>query len=301
MTLIRKNDLIPERPVIIVLYGTPGTGKTSLANTSDNPLLIDTDRGFDRAASIVDTIEAGSWEDIDSQREVMKGYKTVIIDTAKSMLDDYLSLYVCDKDYKLKTNSLKRFGQMADQFKLFVNFLRSNESDIVFICHDKETQEGDIIKHNPDCTGQSKDLLIRIADQVGYLHMVGGKRTLDFQQNDTFVTKDTASLGKVVIPDVSDPDYQSLMDKIIKDVKSAIQSKSASQQEYQKACEKLHEVSDAEGANKMMDVANALPSAIQKPFKTLMIAELEKKGITFDKKSKSFVEHEESSDKSDPA
>ncbi|WP_231501896.1 AAA family ATPase [Bacteroides sp. 14(A)] len=28
------------------MYGTPGTGKTSLATTAENPLLIDTDRGL---------------------------------------------------------------------------------------------------------------------------------------------------------------------------------------------------------------------------------------------------------------
>lgn len=49
MPIIRKNDVVTERPVIIVLYGTPGTGKTSLATTANSPLLIDTDRGFDRA------------------------------------------------------------------------------------------------------------------------------------------------------------------------------------------------------------------------------------------------------------
>ena len=42
MPIIKKNDVTPERPVIIVLYGTPGTGKTSVATTAFNPLLIDT-------------------------------------------------------------------------------------------------------------------------------------------------------------------------------------------------------------------------------------------------------------------
>ena len=58
MPIIRKNDVAPERPIIIVLYGTPGTGKTSVATTADNPLLIDTDRGYDRAVQRIDTLEA---------------------------------------------------------------------------------------------------------------------------------------------------------------------------------------------------------------------------------------------------
>ena len=123
MPIVKKNDVLPERPVIIVLYGVPGSGKTSVATTADNPLLIDCDRGADRAVQRCDAIMAKCWKDIDSERESMKDYKTIVVDTAKSMIDDYLSQYAIDNNYKLKTNTLKRFGQMGEDFKEFVNFL----------------------------------------------------------------------------------------------------------------------------------------------------------------------------------
>lgn len=66
MPIVKKNDVLPERPVIIVLYGVPGSGKTSVATTADNPLLIDCDRGADRAVQRCDTIMAKCWKDIDS-------------------------------------------------------------------------------------------------------------------------------------------------------------------------------------------------------------------------------------------
>ena len=47
MPIIKKNDVVPERPVVMVLYGTPGTGKTSVASTAENPILVDCDRGWD--------------------------------------------------------------------------------------------------------------------------------------------------------------------------------------------------------------------------------------------------------------
>ena len=94
MPIVKKNDVLPERPVIIVLYGVPGSGKTSVATTADNPLLIDCDRGADRAVQRCDTIMAKCWKDIDSERESMKDYKTIVVDTAKSMIDDYLSQYL---------------------------------------------------------------------------------------------------------------------------------------------------------------------------------------------------------------
>ena len=125
MAIIKKNDATPERPVVIVLYGTPGTGKTSVATTAENPILIDTDRGFDRAVQRIDTLTATCWQDIATEMNALKGYKTIIVDTAKAMLDDYLAAYAIQCDYKLQNNAQRRYGRMGEDFKLFVNTIRS--------------------------------------------------------------------------------------------------------------------------------------------------------------------------------
>lgn len=296
---------MPERPVIIVLYGTPGSGKTSLACTSEKPLLIDTDRGYDRACTRVDTLTASNWNDIFNveivgDRNGTKGaiseYKTIIVDTAKSMIDDFLSAHVISQNYKLATNSLKRYGEMGEQFKNFVNILRSNGSDIIFVCHDKETTEGDIIKHSPDCTGQSKDLLVRIADQVGYVCMQNGKRIIKFQPVDTRVGKNVAQFDDIWIPEFGTDAFKTCMADIIKRVKEAIQSRSEAQVEalakLDAARKQLDEVSDVDAANALIEVSNGLAKIHQKAFKTLMISELAKKGYTFNTDTKKFEYNE---------
>ena len=283
MPIIKKNDVMPERPVIIVLYGTPGTGKTSLANTSKNPILIDTDRGSDRASNRVDTLMASKWMDIENEKEAIKGYDTVVIDTAKSLLDDYLSDFVVSQNYKLKTNGLKRFGEMAEKFKEFVNFLRQNQSDIIFVCHDKEQAEGDIIKHSPECTGQSKDLLLRIADQVGYITMVNGQRTVVFDPTDTTVGKNVAQIPPMPIPDVSSVNFQDCMATIITKVKTALVNKSEAQKEAQAALEearkKVSEAKTLKDANELIGVANGLAQIHQTAFKKYVVSEMKKLGF----------------------
>ena len=302
--IIKKNDITPERPIIMVLYGTPGTGKTSVATTADEPILIDTDRGYDRAVQRVDTLEANKWQDIDAERETIRGYKTVIVDTAKALLDDYLSVFAVEQNYKLKTNSLKRFGQMADDFKAFVNFLRSNGADIIFICHDKETTEGDIIRHSPDCTGQSKDLLLRISDQVGYISKINGKRMITFEPTDNFVGKNVARLGATEIPECTEPDFQSFMADIIKEVKASIQSKSEAQR---KANETLNGLRDRlasamteEEIDALLTASQELPQVLKKPFFMEMKDKLADKGFKYDNKTKKFIK-DETADKSDAA
>ena len=293
MPIIKKNDVMTERPVIIVLYGTPGTGKTSLANTSKNPILIDTDRGSDRASNRVDTLMASKWIDIDNEKEAIKTYDTVVIDTAKSLLDDYLSDYVVSQNYKLKSNGLKRFGEMAEKFKEFVNFLRQNSSDIIFVCHDKETAEGDVIKHSPECTGQSKDLLLRIADQVGYVTMVNGQRTIVFDPTDTTVGKNVAQIPPMRIPDTASVDFQNCMADIIDRVKKSLVNKSeaqkAAQAQLEEATAMLNNAKTVEDANELISISNNLPKPMQTAFKKKVAKEMEAKGFIYSIKEGKFV------------
>lgn len=291
--IIKKNDITPERPVILLLYGQPGCGKTSAATTAECPLLIDTDRGYDRAVRRVDTLEAAKWQDIEAEREAMMGYKTVIVDTAKAMLDDYLSVYAVEQNYKLKTNSLKRFGQMADDFKQFVNFLRSNGSDIIFICHDKETQEGDVIKHSPDCTGQSKDLLLRIADQVGYVSKVNGRRVMTFEPMDNFVGKNVAGLQPTPVPESDSPDFDGFMAGIIADVKRSIRDRSEATRKANETLARLRErlgaAETVEDVDALLSASQELPQALKKPFFEEMKSSLAAKGFAYDGKERRFV------------
>lgn len=294
MPIIKKSEVMPERPVIIVLYGTPGTGKTSLANTAKNPILIDTDRGSDRASNRVDTLMASKWLDIENEKEAIKTYDTVVIDTAKALLDDYLSDYVVTQNYKLKSNGLKRFGEMAEKFKEFVNFLRQNQSDIIFVCHDKEQTEGDIIKHSPECTGQSKDLLLRIADQVGYVTMVDGQRTIVFDPTDTTIGKNVAQIPPMRIPYVNSVEFPTCMEGIIDKVKKSLVGKSEAQKEAQEqldsAREKLKNAKTIDDANELIAITKTLPKPMQSAFSKKVVEEMKKLGFII--KDGKFISNE---------
>lgn len=294
MAILKKDAVAPERPVVVVLYGTPGSGKTSLATTSEEPVLIDTDRGYDRAVQRVDTLIATSWDDIAKDMESLRGYKTIIIDTAKAMLDDYLAAFAVQKNYKLATNSLKRFGQMADDFKLFVSTIRSYGADLIFICHDKETSEGDIVKHSPDCTGMSKDLLLRISDQVGYVSIVNNQRCVTFNPTDNFVGKNVAGLEAIQIPDSTDASFKNTMADIIKQVKVSIRNRSEAQrlanEQLAALREEMEKADTVDECNALAKKCKELPPVMQAPFAKEMIAAFEKKGFSI--KDKKFVKNE---------
>jgi len=234
MPIIKKEESFPERPVIICIYGMPGAGKTSVANTAENVILTDCDRGADRACNRVDTIVANKWKDVISEEKEFKNYKTGVFDTAKSILDDYLMQHVIEQDARLGKNKLKAYGEIGDQFKSFINRRRSETMDIVIIAHAKAEKEGDVTSYTPDVTGQSKDLILRIADQVGFISIVNKKRVITFEPDDTHIGKNVARIPATIIPDETDPLFKTFMADIITKVKTAIRAQSEEQVQAQK-------------------------------------------------------------------
>ncbi len=296
MPLVKKEEPMPILPVIVLLYGMPGSGKTSVATTAKNPVIIDTDRGSQRAVQRVDTLYANNWEDIigEYNNGTLNAYKTIVIDTAKGMLDDFIQDFVERKDERLKKNSLKRFGEMGDVFKDFVSKLQSRGCDLVFICHDKEEKDGDITTHSPDCTGQSKQLLVRKADQVGYVgYDANGKRTINFGPRYNFISKDVAELGIVPVPEFGTAEYSNFMEQLINSVKEKI----ASRDQNQKALlDKLSELrqflakADSEPEiETLLDSCKELPTIQKIPFFEEVKNELAKKGWTYDSNTKKFT------------
>lgn len=236
MPLVKKNEQFPERPIVVLLVGTPFSRKTSLANTTKNPILIDADRGSDRSHGRPDTfvIKEG-WGELEQEdtNGLFNGYNTAILDTAKAILDDFLTEFVISKNYKLRTNKMQMYGAIGDEFKLFVNKRRSQNMDIVVISHDKTKDDDGIATINPDITGGSKNLILRIADQVGFVSNKSMKNekgeivnvvTVNFNPSETApFCKNVANLPELILPDKADPKWKLFMDReIMQPTKDAI-------------------------------------------------------------------------------
>lgn len=296
MPILRKEESLPERPVVIVLYGEPGIGKTSLFNTAKNPLLLDFDRGVDRSINRQDTLLVSKWEDVLAEEKdgTFANYDTIGIDTAKAALDDFLMAYVVKQDYKNAKNKLAAYGAIGDEFKIFVSNRRGENADMVIIAHSKDEKEGDILKKIPDVTGQSYNLLLRIADQVGYMKTVNNKRTIQFEPTDTTIGKNVARLPLIEIPDESSPDFRNFMADLITNVKLAIQTMSAAQQEaldkmahYQ---DQVTNCTDPEDLTSLLQLADEMPASFKATLRKLIAERAKALGFVGDKVTGCFVD-----------
>jgi len=100
-----------DKPYKVVLYGSPGVGKSTMANTAESPIFLDIENGLTRIDCHKTPIIKSISDLKKSVSFLMKSeeYKTVVLDTADA-LDLIISNEICTKADK---QSLADFGYGA--------------------------------------------------------------------------------------------------------------------------------------------------------------------------------------------
>ena len=211
LTIIKSNEEIKINRIVGLIYGFPGSGKTSTANTSNNPITLDFDNGVHRSAFRKETIRIDKWEDIQSDLksffQTIDNYDTVVIDTISTCLD-YIGEFLVRNDPKLGRNKLQFYGALKDTFGKFVQSLKTNGKDLIFIAQVKEKEENGVSVKRPDITGGSYDIVTSLCDFIGYQYYKDKIRELDFDPTEEYIGKNPMGFDKVDVPNFAiEPDY----------------------------------------------------------------------------------------------
>lgn len=221
LSVISPNDPIKVNNIITTIYGQPGVGKTSFGFTSESCLMFDFDGGVHRsinrkhALRFANTYNQHGKLEKTSYEQCMnailegdllgqfknQGGKTIIIDTAGTLLDDSITPYLIKKNNKLRNSAggltLHGYSALKTEFNNFLSIIKSYELDIVFICHAKEKE--DYVR--PKMTGGSLDILKEKTDIMGFMFKdESGRVTVQFTPTDRSFGKDAGNLGKVIVP-----------------------------------------------------------------------------------------------------
>lgn len=238
MPIIHKSS----EPMIVniltgLIYGDPQSGKTTLASSAKKPLILDSDRGAYRALHRPDTLEVNSWADIletVDNAEIMAEYDTIIIDTVGTALD-FLAEHVGRLSMKNSNSSgglsPQGWGLLKNEFQSLANKLRVRGKNILFLAHAREERDGDVRYYRPDIQGGSKELVFRICDFIGYAYRTNATtRIVDFSCVERAMVKDTANVGKIIIPDLTEqqPFFENLTAKML----DGINNKTQAQQDF---------------------------------------------------------------------
>jgi len=247
MPVYEAASKLPQRPPIILLYGEQGTSKTSIFHTCETPIHIDFDKGVSRSIGRKTTFIPDNWAEVISEgnRGLFKQYKTIGIDTIKAALDDYIAPHVVEVDYRLVKNKLQKFGEVGDQFKQFLLNRQSENNAIFIIAHNRRDE--DTKRVQPDITGGSYQLVMRKADQVGYVFYKNNERWITFTPTEQVVAKNIAGIADMPIPPLDSIDFRTFGKKIVDMVTMALESMSEEQREAMMKSEQYQEqISTAE-------------------------------------------------------
>ena len=295
LKITKASDSIIIDQIVVCVYGAPGTAKTSLAFTSEAPLLFDFDHGVHRAMHRKDSVIPNSWRDVvDLQKDDFEGYRTVIVDTAGRALD-MLAADIIARDPKMGRGgalTLQGFGRLKTEFAAWLKLLRTFGLDVVLIAHMDEQKNGDDVTERIDAQGASKNEIYKSADAMGRLVIKSGKRQLLFSPTDAAFGKTPAELDALTLPRFA-PDSQ-FLGEVMASIKEKLNAMSEEQRETSALLaawgERVATATSAKKLNDLLKDSEALDARIAANAKRLLWEFAKNHGFEFNKTKASFAE-----------
>ena len=237
MAIRQANELVMEnKKISILLAGPPGIGKTTLALSSPNPLLIDADHGLDRLSAAHRTayIQPTDYAEIldDLVAENLRDFETLVFDTGGQLIK-LIGQWAIQQNPKNGqsdgTLALKGYGAVGREFERLIKYCRDElKKHIVVVFHAKEEKEGDNTKLRLLVEGQTKDNVWQPMDLGGFVEIENNKRILGLSNCDKYFAKGTHGVnGKKTIPELKPDTKNDMLTKLFAQVSENIAQEAA--------------------------------------------------------------------------
>lgn len=291
LKIIKSSEPITVDRLNLCIYGQPGSGKTSLAFTSERPLLLDFDQGAHRSANRKDTVRVSAWAEVTEIAEKdLADYKTVVVDTAGRALDQ-LSTDIIRRNPKMGRGgalTLQGYGALKAEFIAWLKMINGFGKDVILIAHMDEQRNGDDVIERLDVQGGSKGEIYKAADAMARVSIKSGKRVLNFNPTDAAFGKNPGQLDEMPIPSpAAEPEF---LAGVIQQIKDRLNTLTEEQTAAQKLLGdwrlKIADLKAASDFNQMLATVKEQP----KPIQALFAHAAEAANLTFDKKAGEYVD-----------
>jgi hypothetical protein len=310
MSLIRKKSELVYRPKIkMLIYGSAGAGKTTLALSAPKPLLLDCDNGVHRVNydHQTDTLQVENYPQVLEvlTKEDLTPYETIVIDTGGKLLD-FMAEYIIANNPKMgKANgtlTLQGFGARKVEFQAFCKLVSSLNKHLVFVAHRKsQTENDDKVRYVPLFGGSNYDDLVTELDLVGYLELDGRRRVITFDPTDRNDGKNTCNLPSMIeLPVTVDEQGHGLENTFITDgvIKPYCERIAAIQEQGKKYDKLIADFAEGVAKAKTPEDVNGLIAVLKTmehigssevKCKTMIADRAKALGFVFDKAKKGYV------------
>lgn len=203
-----------------LIYGPPGIGKTTFANSFEMPLILDFEGGTNHLESY--RIPISTWKDVEDVytllNETDHKFKTIVFDTV-DLFYRLCQSKICT-DRKIEHPSDEPYGKGSDMIRnkllpCVVTF-QNLGLGIVFISHEAQKE---VKKHNMSftkttCTlpNSASNIFMPLADIIGYCHLdseTQQKRMITFQGSDYLDAKARTS-PQVQLPALCELNFEAV-------------------------------------------------------------------------------------------
>jgi DNA polymerase III delta prime subunit len=297
-----------EKKMRVLIYGPPGLGKTTLAESAPKALLIDLDRGIERisAAHRTPVIRPDTYQDLldDLTPENLVNFDTIVIDTLGQLMK-LMGAHAIKQNPKNGqydgTLSLKGFGAITRLFETFTQHcFYALGKHLVIVSHSKEQQDGDTTKARLLVDGSTKDNVFQQMDLAGYMQMQGNNRIIGFSPTEGYYAKSTFGIkGIEVVPELKPGlknDYLTrLFGRVSNNIASEVQEIEGKREEYETAMKEAQGIIDAiktaEGATAAIAKVRGLTHALtsERESKTMLHDKATALGFVYDKEKCAYV------------
>lgn len=186
-----------------IIFGSPKSGKSTIAASASSPILIDLDHGAHRIAAKdragLDVVECEKWDDFVEvvASPELKQYKTIIVDTFGAAVD----MIIRDKFSNIMNPA--KWGAVKTEIMSVCNQLKITGRSVLFLAHESEEKNDDKIIKRPQCQGKAKEELMKMLDFIGHTTKNGNDYVLEFGGDDSIYVGNTFNFkNRYVLPDV---------------------------------------------------------------------------------------------------
>lgn len=306
MPIIKPEKMnFSDKNIIMIISGLPGTGKTTLALSAPDVLLIDTDEGMARVnpAHRKDASVCKTYEEILADLKAAEGtYKSIVIDTCGALID-YMKDWAIRTDPKASKKdggfSLHGYGVIKSEFIRLSAELRK-KFNVIYLFHENLTKQDETVFYELVVEGATRTLVYQPADLAAHLFIQNGKRYLGFTPTENYSAKSAYGIkGLIEVPELKDGDPNDFLTKLFAKVRANLAAESASiapeKEAYEKAMEMFRKViADIKTPENVMSTVQLIKTTkhgltSEKEAKAMLKAKMDELGIVWDKGKKAYV------------
>ena len=185
---------ISTNPQLLLLYGAPKVGKTTMLSKLDDCLIIDTENGANMVEGYIEAVSnreelLNLLIELKDSKDVK--YKYIALDTIDKIAD-WAEARVCEEEGVRSLADLafgKGYGLMREKVSKTIEAFSGVTEHLIIIGHRKAAYavtEGNpiVIPESLDMTGKLKNIIMSRSDAIGYVFREDDKLKVSFQANE---------------------------------------------------------------------------------------------------------------------